>query len=347
MGNWFHQQWQLAEEGGSDFIPLFFPWFRHPAYKLTTTLTIKSELSPEERELSRVGASMESIAWRRWAIGNKVDDDVMFMQEYPSTAEEAFITSGRPIFDQISLRKCYKPKPDAARGRLVDNGGTVRFVRDIQGPLTIYAAPKRSDTRNDRYFVAADPSETVAGDPACIQVINRQTFEQVAVWHGRINPIHLAYEMERIGRFYNMAMLCPEVEGGGQATIATLIERGYPNLWRHRTADRLPNLGAFTAFGWATNYQRKRWAVGQLQRLIIDGTFTLHDRVTFNQLQNYVEHNDGYWGNNDPDIHDDSVMALAICVTASIAEGPFMADRQEGNIIYDIFKQYRDEENSA
>lgn len=26
-GNWWHDQWQQAEEGDSDFTPLFFPWF--------------------------------------------------------------------------------------------------------------------------------------------------------------------------------------------------------------------------------------------------------------------------------------------------------------------------------
>lgn len=338
MGNWFSDMWQEAEEGGNQYTPMFFPWFKHPEYRMHTTLTVKSELDADERDLIRAGASMQNIAWRRWALINKAHGDLaFFMQEYPSTPEEAFITTGRPIFSHLHLKMCYE-KQTGLRGRLVDDPrGKPVFVRDPSGPLTIFKAPKKGDKRSDRYFCAGDPSESIQGDPASIQVINRQTLEQVAVWHGRINPIHFAYEMIRLGTFYNECMLCPEVEGGGQATVATLIERGYPNIWMDKRADRVK--GSFNVFGWSTNYQRKRWAIGTLQRLVLDRSITLHDTVTYNQLRNYVEHDDGYWGNNDKQSHDDAVMALAICVIASETEGPFIADVSPTSPIHDLYMQ--------
>jgi hypothetical protein len=342
VGNWFHDKWEEAEEGGNDYIPMFFPWFRHPEYRMMTTLTIKSELTAEERQLMRIGATYENIAWRRWAIISKAGGDLsLFMQEYPSTPEEAFITTGRPIFDALKLRDCFVEEK-GHRGNLIDDPrGRVVFVPDPNGRVTIFRKPKANDSRWDRYFVSGDPSESIQGDPACAQVINRQTLEQVAVWHGRVNPIHFGFEMMRLGKFYNNAMLCPEVEGGGQATVATILTRNYPNVWTDKRADRLK--GSFNVYGWSTNYQRKRWSVGTLQRLVLDGSITIHDRITYNQLRNYVEHDNGYWGNSDSTIHDDSVMALSIGVTASETEGPFTADAPEGSVIHDIYAQEFDE----
>lgn len=338
VGNWFHKQWQSAERGESEYIPVFYPWYRHPEYKTVTTLNIKSELDADERNLLRYGASYENLAWRRWAIINRASGDLdFFMQEYPATPEEAFITTGRPIFSQSRLRECFN-KQQGFRGVLHDlQNGRVKFIADSSGNLTIYKAPRAGDTRSDRYFVSGDPSYAVEGDPACIQVINRQTFEQVAVWHGKVDPITLGDEMIRIGKFYNHAILCPEVEGGGQATIATIINRGYGNIWMHRAADRVPK--GFSAYGWSTNWQRKSWAIGTLSRLISDRSLTVHDQITYDQLLNYVVKPNGDWGNSDPDIHDDAVMALAIAVTASRAEGPFVAEDDRRGIFHEIVEQ--------
>jgi hypothetical protein len=323
-GDFFHEQWQKAEEGEIDFVPLFFPWWRHDAYKTPTTLTVRSELSVDERELLSLGASMEHIAWRRWAIGNKVTSELKFMQEYPSTPEEAFVTSGQPLFSHIHLRKCFKPTKVASRGRLIDDPRSpkgVRFQSDPEGPLTIYLAPNRRAS-SDTYFAAVDPTETVGGDAACIQVINRVTNEQVAVWHGHQNPRFIAYELMRLGYFYNTCMLTSEIDGGGQVVIDLLIHNYRGEIWRHRRPDAEPGR-ASRVFGWATNYARKRWAIGLLQSLVLDGSLVLHDRVTYNQMLNFVN-DDGYWGDRSQakERGDDAVMSLAIALVCSHTEAP-------------------------
>ena len=57
--------------------------------------------------------------------------------------------------------------------------------------------------------------------------------------------------MMLVGDYYNHAMICPEVEGGGQATMGRILSVGYDNIWLHKTADRLK--GSFNVFGWSTN----------------------------------------------------------------------------------------------
>jgi hypothetical protein len=339
VGNFFYEFWQEAEEGGNDFVPLFFPWYKHPEYRMFTTLNIRSELDSYEKELLARGASYENLAWRRWAIPNLATGDIdLFMQEYPSTPEEAFITSGRPIFSHGHLRNVFREER-GVRGMFIDEeNGRVRFVPDRSGNWTLFRRPRIGDTRQDRYFIAGDPSESIAGDPACIQVLDRKYCEQVAVWHGRSDPYVFAKEMLRAGKYFNWAMLCPEVMGGGQAAIATILNSGYPSVWQYKRADRI-QLNQVTTFGWATNMTSKDWCIGHLQRLIVDHSIVLHDRVTYNQLRNYVQRENGEWGNANSDTHDDSVMAIAIATTASWAEGPYMADPDTGNTIIDLYNQ--------
>lgn len=337
IGNWFHDTWLAAEHGESDYIPLFFPWFKHPEYATPTTLTIRSELTPEERVLLKLGASFENIHWRRWAIRNQAGNDIeYFMQEYPATPSEAFITTGQNVFPLTAVDVCYKPQ-EGFRGMLVEDArGGVHWVAERSGNLTVFKAPTKRDNRYDRYFISGDPSETIGGDPACIQVINRATMEQVAVWHGRIDPINFAKEMMLVGKWYHNAMLCPEVEGGGQATVATILNAGYPHVWQHRWADKAPGKVSIS-YGWATNWQRKHWAVGRLKYLIGEHAMAIHDKKTYNQLRNYVVLPSGELGNADRNVHDDAVMSLAIGVTASLTEGPFAEYNARQADIIDLF----------
>lgn len=340
VGNWFHEAWIAAETGESDYTPLFFPWWRHPEYMMAHTLKL-NDLDNYEKTLLRFGATMEHIAWRRWAIINKADGDIdMFMQEYPATPEEAFVMSGRPIFSHNKLDICFK-RERGYRGFLIDDPVTrngVRFEHDPGGNLTVFRAPALGDSRSDRYFVSGDPSESIAGDPACAQVINRGTFEQVAVWHGRTDPMEFGRELMRIGRFYNNCTVCPEVEGGGQATIAIIINASYPRIWAHRQADKVPGRFSMNTLGWSTNWQRKSWCIGTLKHLVVTNSITLHDFKTYAQMRSYVEHDNGEWGNADKETHDDAVMALAIAVAASISDGPFVPD-MPAHAIADIYNQ--------
>lgn len=350
--NWFHDMWESAESGESEFVPVFFPWYHHPAYRMHTTLTVRSELDPEERELLRLMSRDDSfhtvltddqcyaaIAFRRWSIINDCNGDVtVFHEEYPSTPEEAFVTSGKPIFSPLHLQQCYE-ELSGVRGYFRRHGGPsspVSFEPDPSGNWTLYRKPSHRHFRSDRFFVAGDPSETIAGDPGCIQVLDRRTFEQVAVWHGRVTPVYFAREMMMAGDFYQHGMLCPEVEGGGQAAIGAILVSGYDNVWRDKRPDRQRE--SFNVYGWSTNWQRKNWCIGDLQRSIVDHSLVIHDQKTYRQLRNYVERANGDWGNSDPKIHDDAVMAMAIAVTASGKEGVFMPDDERVNPYLDIYR---------
>lgn len=236
-----------------------------------------------------------------------------------NTADEAFLTSGVGVFPQIWLDRIFE-KVRPAVGRLTDQG----FTLDPQGPLRIYKPPSQ-DLEWGRYFIGADPSfGTIDGDFAAACVLNRQTKEQVAVWHGRINPLAFADELVKLGRWYHDAVISCEANGPGQGTIGRLAGL-YPNLWHHRLMDRIPSRQrSQTVLGFETNWRRKQWLITQLADAVERGDITLHDYPTYNELRNYSFYGDkgDMFGPSDPANHDDLVMALGIAVVCERVESP-------------------------
>jgi hypothetical protein len=101
VGNYFHQQWQQAEAGISEFIPIFIPWYWQDEYRWP--LPQDWHLTAEEEELqSQYGLTNEQLNWRRMKIiqlsVNGVDGEKSFKQEYPNNANEAFVLTGEDSY---------------------------------------------------------------------------------------------------------------------------------------------------------------------------------------------------------------------------------------------------------
>ena len=69
-GNFFHELWVGSETGNNKFAPMFFPWS-----------------ATEDRDEAWYQEKKDSML--PWQLA----------QEYPTTAEEAFVKSGNPVFD--------------------------------------------------------------------------------------------------------------------------------------------------------------------------------------------------------------------------------------------------------
>jgi hypothetical protein len=92
IGNFYHQQWQAAEAGQSEYIAIFVPWYWQPEY--IKDVPAGFELDPEEKEYQAAyGLTLDQMAWRRSKIV-ELRDPTLFKQEYPATAAEAFQVSG-------------------------------------------------------------------------------------------------------------------------------------------------------------------------------------------------------------------------------------------------------------
>jgi len=113
VGGYFHEQWQLAEAGISDFIAIFVPWFWMQNYALEVKEPLS--LTAYESEIKSIYKLTDAqLLWRRGKIvelsSGGIDGSKAFQQEYPMCAAEAFIATGEDTFIQpeviMSARKC-------------------------------------------------------------------------------------------------------------------------------------------------------------------------------------------------------------------------------------------------
>jgi hypothetical protein len=96
MGNLFHQTWQAAEAGASDYEPIFMPWFWGDEYRRP----VPDDFFATDEEIDYAetyGLDADQIFWRRMTIA-ALRDPQLFMQEYPATAAEAFQTTGHDSY---------------------------------------------------------------------------------------------------------------------------------------------------------------------------------------------------------------------------------------------------------
>ena len=117
VGNFFHEQWKLAEKGQSEFQAIFVPWFWQSEYK--KTLPDGFKLTDEEETLSeQYSLSKEQMYWRRMKVAelttDGVDGNKAFKQEYPMNAAEAFQVSGGDGL--ISASHCMKARKEQVNG---------------------------------------------------------------------------------------------------------------------------------------------------------------------------------------------------------------------------------------
>lgn len=326
IGNLFYNLWMrsINKEKATDdlgtFIPLFFPWFVHEEY--TKPVPQDFELTDDERELKeKYDLTDGQIAWRRWCIDVNCSGDInTFRQEYPSEWREAFLASGRPVFqvDKIDLA-IQKAQPPEWVGRVMENG---KFRSEYGGRLSVWKKPEEGKS----YVMGVDTSGgDRGGDPACIAVYDHEKTKCVAEWHGFAEPDVLAIEAMNISKWYNNAMIMPEANNHGVYLIGVLKRLGYRYMFRRKqmpdnmTEDNLDKYGFWTEKN------------SKIELIDTFGSFLSHtpENVTsvlaMNECITYV-YDDSNKMNAQEGCHDDRVIAHALAVWA-IKKRPFVKEK--------------------
>ncbi len=305
VGGAFYKEWQRAAAGKSVFAPLFFPWWQHQEYRMNKGPRLK--LSPEEQALKKLHRLADAqLRWRRWCIdANCGGDPQVFAQEYPGTAEEAFLLSGRPVFDTQALAKIYARPASPRYGRVVELNGRAEFAAQSKY-LALYQPP---ETGAD-YVVGIDVAEGLAGgDYSAMAVVDRQSLALAALWHGHMDPDLLGQEAVLLARWYNGALLVPEANNHGIAAVGAIRREHYPRLYRRAGAGD-------GEYGFLTTARTKPLIINALARYIREDGARLRDRELAGECLSYAYDEKGRT-NAQPGCYDDRVMAMAIALYAA------------------------------
>lgn len=121
----FYERWQEAEAGVSDYIPIFIPWYWQDEYTRAVDHEFELNSSAEEGQMSEVdyaeafNLSLEQMAWRR-AKTAELRSYNLFDQEYPATAQMAFVNSNvRSFIMGLDVLRARKRKSIVAAGPLI------------------------------------------------------------------------------------------------------------------------------------------------------------------------------------------------------------------------------------
>lgn len=305
VGGYFYEQWERAKSGESDFVPLFFAWFEEPTYRMP--IPEKFKITEEEQELkSLYNLDDEQLAWRRWCIKNNCGGDAdLFKQEYPSNDLEAFLTSGRPVFDVNALNDYLKQCTDGQRGYLERIGHEIKFIPDPKGYVEVWDHPKKSK----EYGIGGDVAKGLAtGDYSAAPVFDEDE-NMVALWHGRIDPDLFAGQLELLGNYYNEALIAVEENYQGLSVINPLKDN-YHNIYKRTTLDKTTDTEK-EQLGWWTDLKTKPLIISNLARLIRTRQLGTKSKKFIQECLTYIREDNGAT-NAQQGSHDDIVMASAI-----------------------------------
>jgi hypothetical protein len=237
--------------------------------------------------------------YMRWLSLKK--DVERLNQEYPTTADEAFISTGKPYFDQKKILEC---KMMVQEPEYFDVIG--REVVDVYaGPLMVWKKPQPKRA----YVIGGDTAEGLHnGDYSTLTVIDVETREIQAIYKSQIPPDEFYEVCIAVGNWYNNALLAVEVNKDGLWVNNELERNGYTNLYYRQRIDDVTKQVAQT-FGWRTDRQSRDSMLTELRSVFTDVAFTqaplLDEMISF--VRNARGKPEAVLGK-----HDDVIMATAI-----------------------------------
>lgn len=333
IGGDFYERWQAAKNGESDFTPIFLAWFDLDNYKrdfLTENEKERFIKSLSEKERNRIktySLALEQANWYRHTLMNKCGgDESMMAQEYPCNDIEAFVASGRPVFDvqtcltNYELAKRSKPRI----GNLVEIGDRIEFIENERGYIKLFYNPEIKDNEIYRFSAGCDVAEGLEqGDFSVIPVLDRKTMEVILEWHGHIDPDLLADEQEKIYKFLNKdVFFCTEKNNHGLTTIVGAYKKKLKQYY-NQTFDKGYSSDS-SSIGFKTSAQSKVIVINNLNEWIREKIFSSNSVGFWDECLTFVKNAKGQMQAQGKDedkatkTYDDRVIAYALMIHCSL-----------------------------
>ena len=280
----FFENWTRAQTSASDLTPHFYAWWWAPEYSIAEgtpafKMFMKDPLTEEEAWLVKQhDLSIAQVAWRRWEMRKHRNVD-FFQQEFPESAEQAFMAIGDAVFEPSDVRRLQEMATDAPVMRKPDAEGT-----DM---LQVWQMPQAGR----RYVIAVDQASGEQLDdrsrPIDYQVATVWDVgisSQCATFRGRVSQTAFADEIAELYTAYNYALVIDERNLAQYGFEDLLRQAGVLNLYMHPST----NPGGAPRVGWPMNVGTKPLLVDDFKELIAaDGAITVRSSNLIHEMFNY------------------------------------------------------------
>jgi len=322
VGDYFHSEWLRARMGRSDKEPVFVPWHEIDIYSqpVDDVQALWDAMDEYERTLWDDGCTLEQVNWYHHKRREYRDQQQM-MAEFPSSASEAFVATGRCPFVPGDLDRmeqdCRQPvftgdiQGEGVMGEEAKRG--IHLVGDAGGLLKVWEHAERCSPVAVRYITVVDVGGRSAGSDYSVIAVWRvgdacHRHAIVAQWRGHIDHDLLAWKAMQLAKHYNDALLVVEsntltneaARAGQSDYILQEVNRVYGNVY----------LREGRKLGFHTNVKTKGIAIAHLIAAVRDGTYIERDLDAVNEMRDYEDHNGKYSAR--PGKHDDILMTRAI-----------------------------------
>lgn len=335
VGDYWYDFCQMSQ-GHEDWEFVFVAWYEIEDYTLKFQTedersNFEARLDGEERLLYKSHVALEQLNWRRHKIDTDYKGDVDgFRQQYPSNPDEAFLTSGRPVFSQLKVRENMLVAQEGKIGSLVwRNDGDKKKIIFVEEPKGLWELWEEPVKGSYLYCSGNDVAEGIAvqpelgnrgGDKCSSKVFRRDLRKFVAKLNAQIDPDLFSDELEKASLFWEgtsgqLPLLIENNPGGsGNVVIRDLKLISGVNILKTVTLDRVHDTRK-EEYGWDTNKESKREMIDELVEAIRDSSFSDPDKESWYQASTYVRDEKGRT-NAQSRKFDDEVVATALTLQA-------------------------------
>lgn len=314
IGAPFYKLWAAAELGESIYRPFFVAWYEVDDYKILTPKEFR--LTDDEKEaLDMVPLlTTDQLTWRRLKLLEYLTDpeenfltpEERFKQDFPLTPEQAFRSTGSPVFPMNIISKIIDKLTKFTPPQLQDRIEIkATILSQYRHHFKMYS-PARKGTQ---YFIGADVAEGLAnGDSSSVFVLD-ENMNQVASWHGKIDPDLFGHLLVDIAKIFNDAFIIPEKNNMGHTTVTTIRNSGYSKIYKEVIEDKVTKERS-TKYGWTTTSKSKMAMLNETVKVVRDESVNIMDVSLARELSSIARGDNGGVELNSKD----RVVALCLAV---------------------------------
>ncbi len=341
-----HEFWKACKEGYENYYPLFLPWQEDPEcdykflndkdrdYKLGEAFEYEPRLEDRAKHFNlSAGNTFHCYLYLKNVSHGDYED---FLENYPCDDEEAWRTSGQSYFGAENLNSIHTAEypyeyrvwnthtldqeftsfDQLDRVDKLDENGNKPFIKIWKPPHGV------AD-----YVVSGDSAEGLEdGNFSSSFVVDRDTFETMAEFHGKVRPDEHARVIASLCNIYNGAIAAPEYNTPGNVTLSELKRIYFGNIYRWRWVDdhkfKLSN-----KLGWQTN-SSSRPLMLQLGKRLVDDIARdrvlvrgiIKSKMLLDEMKTFVSNEIDGSPEAAPGCQDDRVMAWCIALIVAYQE---------------------------